>query len=206
MAEFNLNMQALGNAANAPEGARQHARSKAPFFQFYMPPALLNGIISRHNANCFPGTAKRVGGKSGAGPSLIGSRPAFAKKSRSGKEVDSEESRPIIIEEANTRFLDNLALRDQVVPMRTFRRIRPWAGDRIRKADINRYDLYQLPIFPSEERALAPWTDTRAPLGPSSNGVTAPPVAPNGSTTTPAPAPEGVRRNPRRTARKNLRY
>lgn len=168
------------------------------------PPCLLNNMILRHIANCSPITAKIIPRNPAPRPNLIDSRQT-AKKSASGKEATEEKvPRSVKIEQLNASLLDRPDFRDKVVPMRTFRRIRPWAGDRVRKADINRYDLYQLPIFPSAERAFVPWIDTRAPLVSSSpNGATAAPnwVAPNGSTTTPVPG--GVRRNPRRRARNN---
>lgn len=167
------------------------------------PPSLLNNTILRQNANCSPITAKIIPRNPAPRPNLIDSRQT-AKKSASGKEAAEEKvPRSVKIEQLNASLLDRPDFRDKVVPMRAFRRIRPWAGDRIRKADINRYELYQLPIFPSAERAFVPWIDTRAPLVSSSNGATAASngVAPNGSTTTPVLG--GVRRNPRRRARNN---
>lgn len=103
--------------------------------------------------------------------------------------------------EANRRLLKDRDFRDKVMPMRTFRRMRPWAGARISKAYINEDDLSRLPRFPSAERAFSPriGVKAKAPAGNRPNGASRPPVAPNRPVT--SSEATGIRRNPRRTAR-----
>lgn len=107
--------------------------------------------------------------------------------------------------EANRRRLKDRSFRDKVMPKRTFRRMRPWAGARISKEYINEDDLSRLSRFPSTDRAFLPRIGLKTPAGKVTKKVTMKPESSSRTVTpsrvTAAPAATAVRRNPRRTAR-----
>lgn len=182
--------------------------SKSPLI-----PSLLIFEHLRPNSNRSPNTAKvtkprkslpdtgrrQYATKSVAGKHLPKATAQDADDDDSDYDDDKPKPDPFKFAEAHRRRLKDHDFRDKVMPMRTFRRLRPWAGARISKASINEDDLSRLSRFPSAERAFAPRSGTKASTGPSSNGVTARPTASNGTTT--SSGTKSVRRNPRRTAR-----
>lgn len=107
--------------------------------------------------------------------------------------------------ETQRRRLKDRSFRDKVMPKRTFRRMRPWAGARISKEYINEDDLSRLSRFPSTDRAFLPRIGLKTPAGKVTKKVTMKPESSSRTVTpsrvTAAPAATAVRRNPRRTAR-----
>lgn len=141
----------------------------------------------------FHPTAKKAQPKS-SNPNLTAplSSTFTANNNRFTGEDERSMTRNMQIEENVITHLENLETRAKIFPKHVFRRIRPWAGCKLSKEYINQDNLDQLPQWPTARRAFNPRVKVTTPV------INAPTTVSNNPPRPHTPAPQGLRRNPKR--------